>query len=451
MVLASELLAIRQLIPFVGSGTETVAILVSAVLLPLAIGYHQGGRAPVHIRRRLIRNLLIALGYLTLALSYPVLELFFTLLDRAGLHHPIAQTACYALLLLVVPIYLLGQTVPLISNYFHRQRISELTGRMLFFSTVGSFLGSVFSTLVLMNTIGVHATVSATLALLVLLVAVLARRTPGAAGMGALCILLLTLLLNSPATLRAFRIVSNNSYNTVSVHATPEGGRLLRINRSPSSALTKEGTSAFPYITYVESTFVAPLAAARGRPGTVLVIGAGGFTLGLKDTANRFTFVDIDPALKQIAEQHFLSAPLGHNKTFIAQSARAFVRREHARYDLIFIDTFTNVFSAPMETITQEFLADAKKLLTADGILIVNQVARPDLSDRFSLRYDRTFARVFGAYTRQVIGDYNPWAHDTTTAALRNILYIYYARAETTDPTYYSDDLNSYSLDRAHQ
>jgi hypothetical protein len=44
-VLAVELLAIRQLTPYVGNATDTVAIVIAAVLLPLAFGYEAGGRA----------------------------------------------------------------------------------------------------------------------------------------------------------------------------------------------------------------------------------------------------------------------------------------------------------------------------------------------------------------------------------------------------------------------
>ena len=44
VVLATELLAIRQSIPYVGGGTDTVSIVIAAVLLPLALGYWAGGR-----------------------------------------------------------------------------------------------------------------------------------------------------------------------------------------------------------------------------------------------------------------------------------------------------------------------------------------------------------------------------------------------------------------------
>ena len=44
VVLSLELLAIRLTIPFVGSGTDTISIIIAAVLLPLAFGYYRGGQ-----------------------------------------------------------------------------------------------------------------------------------------------------------------------------------------------------------------------------------------------------------------------------------------------------------------------------------------------------------------------------------------------------------------------
>jgi hypothetical protein len=51
ILLSSELLAIRLSIPFVGSGTDTISIIIAAVLLPLAFGYYQGGKSSRPPRR----------------------------------------------------------------------------------------------------------------------------------------------------------------------------------------------------------------------------------------------------------------------------------------------------------------------------------------------------------------------------------------------------------------
>ena len=455
-VLATELLAIRQLIPFVGSGTDTVAILISAVLLPLAIGYHQGGRCRLHIRQRLLRNILIALVILTLGLSRLFLDLFFDILANLGLTRQVVQTAIYAVIFLSPPVFLLGQTVPLVSNYFGRARLSEITGRMLFFSTIGSFLGSVFSTLVLMNTIGVHYTVVVTLTLLALLVPLMARRVFSRATAGAALLVVLVVQLNNSDVMRRLEIVSDNSYNVLSVHEDPKtGDRHLSVNRSTSSGIGKNGERIYPYIAYIERIFIDPISKPGMKPREILVLGAGGFTVGLEDTVNHYTFVDIDPDLKAASETYFLKKPLGPNKTFVPVSARAFVRRAQEKYDFIMIDTFTHIFAVPMETTTVEFLQGVKKLLKPGGIVLVNQAASADFDDRFSARYDRVFADVFPRYTRQIVGDYNPWApprphglRTNDTSRLNNVLYIYYDRAYNDDTVRYRDDLNTYALDR---
>src|SRR4028118_1600781 len=98
-VLAVELLAIRQLTPYVGNATDTIAIVIAAVLLPLAFGYEAGGRASFTpgdepgVRRQLTRNLLIASLILSFGLSHPFLVAFFEILDGIGITHRLAQAS----------------------------------------------------------------------------------------------------------------------------------------------------------------------------------------------------------------------------------------------------------------------------------------------------------------------------------------------------------------------
>ena len=91
------------------------------------------------------------------------------------------------------------------------------------------------------------------------------------------------------------------------------------------------------------------------RPHRILVIGAGGFTIGLDDHVNAYTYVDIDPALREVSEEHFLRRPLGPNKSFVPESARAFLRRNTEIYDVVVLDAFTNRVALPPDLITREF------------------------------------------------------------------------------------------------
>lgn len=460
VVLACELIAIRQLIPFVGSGTEVIAIVISAVLMPLAIGYHFGGMTVARLRRKkqicsirkvLLRNLISALIVLGLGLSYVFMELFFTVLEVAGVQHRMAQTFVYVMLFLVGPVFMLGQTVPLVSNYFSRKNLSQVTGHMLFFSTIGSFFGSIFTTIVLMSIIGVHHTVIVTMALLAGLTVMLSRRMLSYETLLAGISLAAVVGLNQSSTMSALNIVSNNAYNTVIINDVKDepGSRILIANRSYSSKISDDPNHQFDYWKYIQRHFIDPVMDGSQPPKKILIIGAGGFAIGESDTHNHYTYIDIDPALKEVSERHFLKRKLSDNKKFIPMSARAFLMQNKDKYDLILIDAFTNKHSIPLECTTREFLLAVKAHLKTGGIVLVNVLSSPTFNERFTVRYHNTFASVFPQFSRQVLGDFNAWDADTSKIKKQhNIIYSYHDSPFTGDMTIYTDDLNTFSLDR---
>lgn len=508
VVLAVELLAMRQLTPYVGNATDTVAIVIAAVLLPLAFGYEAGGRVKIApdrasgddgggsrespeavVRQRLTRNLLLAALILSFGLSHPYLVAFFGILDGVGLTHRLVQTALHACLFLVYPVYLLGQTVPLVAHCSTGASLPRSTGLMLFFSTFGSFLGSVVSTLVLMSFWGVHMTVAFTLGLLVLLAGLIGRRTwvrakqalpekasfrhrvwrfarakrelrpkgagtrakqgfahpkevPGgrpdklAVAAGALGLYIFA--VNAPPVMQAYGIVGDGLHSQIRVLADPaENSRLLVINNSPSSKLAAEPGRRFAYVEFIEREVLGALDPAR--PHRVLVIGAGGFTIGLEDDVNAYTYVDIDPALRGVSEEHFLRRPLGANKLFVAESARAFLRRAGEPYDVVVLDAFTNRLNMPPDLITREAFAAVRRAVAPGGRVVVNVIASPDFEDRFSRSIDATIRAVFPFADRHVL-------NRTRADGVANVLYLARGRGDGAHDVY-TDDRNRSFLD----
>jgi predicted membrane-bound spermidine synthase len=445
-VLAVELLAIRQLTPYAGNATDVVAIVIAAVLLPLALGYEAGGRADftpgdeAGVRRQLTRNLLIASFILSLGLSHPFLAAFFQLLDGVGLTHRLLQAAAHTSLFLVYPVFLLGQTIPLVAFCSTGASLPRSTGLMLFVSTLGSFLGSVVSTLVFMTFLGVHITVALTLGLLVLLAALIGwsmenriRVALTASALG-----LYIVAINSPAAVRAYGIVSNNLYSEVRVVANPvEDSRLLVINNSPSSKVAADPEHRFAYIKFIEKEVLTKL--DSDRPNRILVIGAGGFTVGLEDRFHSYTYVDIDPALRDVSEEHFLRQPLTPNKSFVPESARAFLRRNAQTYDVVVLDAFTNRISLPPDLITREAFAAVRQAVAPGGEVIMNIITSPTFADRFSRSIDATIRSVFPFVTRQILPQ-------TQTGSVASILYLA-NRIETPSYDLYTDDRNRSFLD----
>jgi spermidine synthase len=459
-VLATELLAIRLMLPFVGSGTEIVAIIISAVLMPLAFGYHHGGKAyslawhtarsqgkrPRTTRELLSYNALHALCILALGLSYPVLAFFTSLLEAMGIRNPIAITTLYSLCFLVVPVYLLAQTIPLISRYFRYVSMHHVTGKMLYYSTIGSFLGSIITTLVIMPFLGVHYAAMIIGGVLTLLVLLPLRRRFDYSMVLALLFLGLCISFNAPSSLRNQHIVSNNGYNLIAVRDDAEKNtRHMIMNHSNSSAIAISGTEdkRHEYIRMFEAMVIDGNPAAK--PREILVLGAGGFTAGLYDRKNRYTYVDIDPALKDVAEQHFLQHPLHPNQTFVAQSARAYLNESKKLYDAVLVDTYTHVTSIPLETISVEFLQKIHDRLKPDGLIVANVIGTPLQHDLFMQHYANGFMRVFPHHFRQVVKFQNIAGNPLRN---RNILFVGQKAEASYSHSIYHDLKNRYMYDR---
>lgn len=454
VVLSSELLAIRVMVPFVGSGTDTVSIIIAAVLLPLSFGYYFGGQFKpyrdsmgnwVGVREKLIRNILISAAILLVGLSYvPLTHLMFYLIGE-GITNRIVLTSIYSALFLVVPVFLLGQTIPLLSNYFSKEKLSQITGKILFVSTIGSFLGATFSTLVLMSQVGVHNTAIINFILLGFLFFFLSRKKPRPTGLAMVAIVIAAIFFNSPTMLGSLSVVSNNRFNVVRVFEDPAMAmKIFSINHNYDSGLTTTG-ARHPYVEFIEDHFIWSQP-SDAEPMNILVVGAGGFTLGLDDDINHYDFIDIDGELKDLAEKYFLPEKLGPNKEFHPIAAEAFIIQDGKKYDMIVLDAFQGALSIPENLVTQEFFQRTKNRLTDNGIVIANFIVNPAYGDAFSRNIDSTFRSVFPFSTREVIGSYNGWDKD----ALNNVLYVSRKQASEDElkRTIYTDNKNPVYYDK---
>lgn len=453
IVLATELLAIRQTIPYVGSGTDTVSIIIAAVLMPLAFGYQYGGQFKprkifghyISVRKKLILNILIASTILLVGMSYKYMKMFFIWLPEIGVENRLAQISVYSALFLVLPVYLLGQTVPLVSNFFSKEKLSQITGKMLFFSTVGSFLGAILSTLVLMSTIGVHHTVSLNFVLLSVLVILLSKNKMSGVVIYSVVIALLAMSFNSDKLLMKDHIKENNQYNIIAAGTLKNNNRLLKINNNHSSSYNDAGEK-FSYIEFAERVAIAPISGAS-PPREILVIGSGGFTFGHDDQNNIYTYVDIDKSLKNIAETHILKEPIGKNKKFIPQPARAFFNGTDKKFDVIFLDAYLGGGSVPEHLVTQEFFLQVKEHLKDKAVLITNLILSPHFNNQFTRNIDNTLRSVFPHVSRQVIAEkYSLWEESETLMA--NVIYMYRHEDNYAFGHIYTDNKNSVFYDK---
>lgn len=453
VVLSSELLAIRVTIPFIGSGTDVVSVIIAAVLLPLSFGYYYGGKFKpyknkhghvVGVREKLTRNILLSTIFLVFGLSYVPLISFMEGLINLGIGHRIALTTIYSGLFLVTPVFLLGQTIPLVSNYFSKEKLSQITGKILFVSTIGSFLGAVFSTLVLMATIGVHYTVSLNFILLGVLYFTIQRREPIWKKSFITLLIVIGIAFNAGPLLKRFHVVENNQYNVIQVFENPGNDiRIISLNHNSDSKYSPTTQTKHNYINFIEVQYLYSRD-AESKPLNVLVLGAGGFTFGADEAINTYHYVDIDPTLKKVAEEHFLRKPLAANQIFHPVSAESFLIDGDEKFDLIFLDAYQGDLTIPENLVTQDFFRRVKSRLSDDGVVVANFIVNPSLGNAFARNLDNTFRSVFPLVSRQVIGSYNGWDKDQT----RNVIYSYARSDEENNLKIYTDNKNTVYYDK---
>lgn len=458
-VLAAELLAIRQIIPYTGSGTDTISIIIAAVLLPLAVGNYRGGQFSTQksrffnsVRTKLLSNIIISMIFLTIGLSFVTMQGFFQELTFRGITNRHLLCAIYAVLFLIVPVYLLGQTLPLVSRYFRGESTQATTGKILFLSTGGSFMGSVFCTLVLMATIGVHYTVVVLIACLAALVILIARKTISIPSALAIMVTLCAIALNNGSVMAKHHVVKNNQYHMVQLipEAVDKTIIDMRLNGNRSARYAEDETHLLDYQHYLNKVFFDPISIRSDTPKDVLVIGAGGFIVGLNDRFSTITYVDIDKDLLEISEELFLKKKLSKNKTFVAMPARAFLSRaiqDGQFYDMIIIDIFQGQTSLPEHLTTREFYQQIYDALKPGGIMAGNFFLSPHFSDTLSRRLDNTIHFVFDNVGRHVMNLYDGW--NTNPQAYRNIIYNAYKLDE--DEAVYTDNLNPSFYDKNRQ
>ena len=172
----------------------------------------------------------------------------------------------------------------------------------------------------------------------------------------------------------------------------------------------------FDYVKFINNTFINTL--DKNKVHDILVLGAGGFTIGLDDSKNNYIFVDVEKDLQTISEEKFLQKPLGENKKFIYQDAYLFMLNEHKKYDIIIVDVFSSLVSIPLNFVTANFFNMVKSHLKEDGIMIANIITSPDFKNKFSQRLDNTLRYVFKHNLNRHVLHYNN--------EIANVEYIYY-------------------------
>ena len=422
--LSFELVVLRQLSFWVGSSAVITSIIMGIFLGFMSLGYFLGSSERIahkRIRTILAASFIVIAVFALCAASFPLVMEYFMRLYQWGITSSVLQTFIFSFLFLSIGPFLFGFNTTLLSRCLHKYN-TNYTGNIMAWDTIGSVMGSLLTTLILMPFIGVNYTVI--LIITLALFAALVTRPRWWTILLGLCILIPTMIINSDyVQYNRFGVLVNNANSTISVTQFPDNTRVLYMNGLPMSVYNPKTGQNAEYIDYLNAHFIYNLPTDRRHK--ILVLGAGGFTAGLNDTFNDYTFVDIEHTLQEISEKYFLGRPLPENKKFLVQDASQYLKNSTEKYDMILVDVYSNSFQIPEGFITAEFMQRVKSHIAHGGILIMNVVASQSFRDKYSRVFDNTFHAVFPHNTqRQVVGYADPYAENDMV----NILYVWYNR-----------------------
>jgi spermidine synthase len=192
------------------------------------------------------------------------------------------------------------------------------------------------------------------------------------------------------------------------------------------------------YTRYIEHLRRVLLDDLGFRERDILVLGAGGFTLSHREPSNRYTYVDIDPKIREIAEKYFLK-DLAHGE-FIADDARRFVATTDRRFDAVVVDVYSSHTSIPGHLVTQEFWRTTRRVLKPDGILLANLILDGKLETPYARNLLATIESEYGRCAVDVLHKGKPVA---------NVEVACFASSHPGAGARYIDEKNRADVDRA--
>ncbi len=420
--LSLELSVLRQLSFYVGSSAVITSIIMAIFLGFMSLGYFVGESERIdnnRIRGILNASFLVIATLSVCAASFPLITQYFAVMYSGGVTSGVIQTFIYSLIFLSIGPFLFGFNTTLLSRQLHDYS-KKSTGCIMAWDTIGSVFGSIATTLLLMPFMGVNYTVVLITVLSVIGALILRRRL----WVWIVCAIVMgtSLYINSNLYQKNHMgILVNNANSTISVMEYSDA-RVLYMNGLPMSVYRKDKSGMAEYIDYLNENFIYTM--PTDKRYKILVLGAGGFTLGLNDNHNDYTFVDIEHTLKDISEQHFLGQKLGENKKFIVADASQYLKNTPELYDFILLDVYSNSYQVPESLITVEFMQRLRARVALGGIVALNMIVYPEFADRYSRVFDNTFRAVFPYNTsRHVIGNFSPWRNKYGAA---NVIYTFY-------------------------
>lgn len=347
------------------SSTESFAIMLVAVLVPLAMAGYAASMLQRRVGRRALPWLLAGAGWFVLVLT-PLVERLDRIVPLAnhGYGGLLVMRLLWSLLLLGAPMLLLGTALPLLLAAHEGPRAQ---GRIYAVNTAGAIVGSLAAAWLVLPHAGATATAWLVGLFLCGWAARLANPQPrwqrwsmlGAAGLGLAAAVLGRsgvgqVRVQSQTVEPAHRVLATHEGpdSTVSAIELPSGDRVLVIDGFETTA----ETATAHYMAWMGR--LPMLLHARPRSALVICFGTGQTAAAVKDEgAETLDIVELDPAVLGLAPLFRTNRAVLGQPGVRAQvmDGRAWLRRTQRRYDVVTLEPMSPEFAGTNALYSVEF------------------------------------------------------------------------------------------------
>lgn len=371
-VLVLEIVAGRVMAPYVGISLETFTGIIGTVLAGIALGAAVGGwAADVHDPRRLIGPGLVSSGVLTW-LSLPIVRAVGPLIGSGALAIVALTTMAFFL-----PAAVLSSIAPMVAKLRLRSLddTGAVVGGLSAWGTAGALVGTFVTGFVLLSAASTR-TIVVVLGGALVAVGLWAWIALGDAKPSPSSLAVVAVLAAGPFVTES-PCDHETEYFCVRIVADPEGssGRSLILDQLRHAYVDLDDPTHLD-VRYIR-LFAAVAAAQPEPPDNVLHIGGGGFSfpryLHHLSTSTESLVLEIDPELVEINESA-LGLVLDDRLRVQTGDARlALADLDDNSFDLVVGDAFGGQ-SVPWHLTTAEFLAEVDRVMTSDGVYVMNVI-----------------------------------------------------------------------------
>jgi spermidine synthase len=369
-VLVIEVVALRLLAPYLGLTLETSTLVIGVALAAIALGCWAGGRvADVMPPRRALGPLLAVSGVAVAATPFAV--------RAAGAFDRGAVLMLVATFAIIVPGTFLAAVTPMVTKLrlTSLNETGTVVGRLSAIGTAGAIFGTVVTGFVLISRLPVSGIMVGLGAVLVLAAGVVEFRVRG--WRSAVAPAVLVLLGGSAVAIAPGGCDVETIYHCAVVVTDPDraSGRVLMLDGAPHSYVDLEDPTYLDWDYAKAVASVIDTSYPEGQPLRVYHIGGGGLTLPryLEQVRPGTSSLvsEIDPGVVKIDSEQFGLESTNGVDVRVEDARLGLGRLADDSRDLVLGDAFGGV-SVPWHLTTRETVGDVERVLTGDGIYVIN-------------------------------------------------------------------------------